>query len=90
MGPLMSDFAPAIIHISIILTNKVHHGVLPRMCLRPVPGVPPHQQASTLSHEVLDFLQVVPVVGRADKHAQVFPEVRLHAVAAVADEVEAG
>lgn len=60
------------------------------MCLCPVPGVTPHQQASTLSHKVLDFLQMVLVVGRTDKHAQVFPEVRLHAVAPVADKVEAG
>lgn len=74
----------------VLLTNEFCHGVLPRMCLRPVPGMAPNQQASTLSHKVLDFLQMIAAVGRAHKHAQVLPEVRLHTVAPVADEVEAG
>lgn len=73
-----------------LLTHKVRHGVLPRMCLCPVPGMTPNQQASTLGHKVLYFLQMVPVVGRTDKHAQVFPEVCLHTIAPVADKVEAG
>lgn len=60
------------------------------MCLCPVPGMASNQQASTLGHKVLYFLQMVTVVGRAHKHTQVFPEVCVHTIAPVADEVEAG
>lgn len=60
------------------------------MCLCPVPGMTPNQQASALSHKVLYFLQMITVVGRAHKHTQVFPEVCVHTIAPTADKVEAG
>lgn len=73
-----------------LLTNKIRHRVLPGMCLCPVPGMTPNQQASTLCHKVLYFLQMVTVVGRTHKHTQVFPEVCLHTIAPFADKVETG